>query len=510
VFLRDNPGFDAIVGNPPYAGRYSIVDSNPRHYLDWLKTIHEGAHGNADIVAHFFRRAYRLLRQGGTFGLIATKTIRQGDTRATGLRWIRNNGGIIYAAKRRYKWPGEAAVIVSVVHIAKREFSGTCTLDGRPVGRITAYLADKGGDDDPIRLVANAAESFQGSVVVGMGFTFDDFDTKGVTTSLADMRELIDRDPRNADRIFPYIGGEEVNTSPTHAHHRFVINFGNMTEMEARRWPELMAIVEKRVRPEREASLAKSWSIDKERRAKHWWQFARPARELYAAIAGLERVLVTPQTSNVQAFAFLPATAVFAHTLIAFPFDNYSAFAVLQSRVHQLWSAFLGPTMKDDLRYTPSDCFETFPFPNNWENEPALDASGKAYYKFRAAMMVGNQKGLTATYKRFHDPSERDQGIIQLRESHAAMDRAVLEAYGWSDIDEKSVHEREWVDEDGDGPWRYRWPEPVRDEVLARLLALNAERAAEEARQGLTIENIGAGHQDAQDTEEFELEAEES
>jgi hypothetical protein len=117
VFGRTNPGFDAIVGNPPFAGKNTLIRSNPEHYLDWLQTVHEGAHGNSDLVAHFFRRGYGLLREGGAFGLIATNTIAQGDTRATGLRWLRNHGCTIYDVRRRYRWPGAAAVVVSVVHV---------------------------------------------------------------------------------------------------------------------------------------------------------------------------------------------------------------------------------------------------------------------------------------------------------------------------------------------------------------------------------------------------------
>ena len=86
-----------------------------------------------------------------------------------------------------------------------------------------------------------------------MGFTFDDTDTKGVASPIAEMHRLIAKDPSNAERIFPYIGGEEVNDSPTHAHHRYVINFGEMTEEEARRWPDLMRIVEERVKPARDS-----------------------------------------------------------------------------------------------------------------------------------------------------------------------------------------------------------------------------------------------------------------
>ena len=91
------------------------------------------------------------------------------------------------------------------------------------VERISAFLFHRGGHDAPARLAANAGKSFVGSYVLGMGFTFDDTDMKGVATPLSEMRRLIEADPRNQEVIFPYIGGEEVNTNPTHAHHRYVI-----------------------------------------------------------------------------------------------------------------------------------------------------------------------------------------------------------------------------------------------------------------------------------------------
>ena len=145
--------------------------------------------------------------------------------------------------------------------------------------------------------------------------------------------------------------------------------------------------------------------------------------------------------------------------------------------------------MKDDLRYTPSDCFETFPFPENWESRPALEAAGEAYYDYRATLMVENDEGLTKTYNRFHDPDERDSRIDRLRQLHAAMDRVVLEAYGWTDIPTDCEFLLDYeIDEETWGkkkkPWRYRWPDEVRDEVLARLLALNTQRAAEERMAG--------------------------
>jgi hypothetical protein len=487
VFERERPGFDAFVGNPPFAGKNSVVGGNVPGYPDWLKDLHDESHGNADLVAHFFRRAFVLLRDGGAFGLIATNTIAQGDTRSSGLRWICTHGGEIFAVRKRVKWPGMAAVVVSVVHVLKGRFDGARTLDGRRVDTITAFLFHRGDHEDPARLAANAGKSFQGSIVLGMGFTFDDTDPKGVATPIAEMERLLAAHPECREVIFPYIGGEEVNTSPTHAHNRYVINFGERSEEECRRrWPELMAIVDAKVRPER----AKLTNNDIGRkRAKYWWQYGSSAKDLYAAVAGLERVLVISRVGQQAAFTMLPAGMIYSEQLIVFRFATHAAYCALQSRPHEIWARFFGSSLEDRLRYTPSDCFETFPFPIGWETHPALEAAGKAYYDFRTALMVRNNEGLTKTYNRFHDPDERDPDVLKLRELHAAMDRAVLAAYGWTKLPTEcqflldyDIDEEEWGDRKK--PWRYRWPDEVRDEVLARLLALNAERAKEEARAG--------------------------
>jgi hypothetical protein len=149
--------------------------------------------------------------------------------------------------------------------------------------------------------------------------------------------------------------------------------------------------------------------------------------------------------------------------------------------------------MKDDLRYTPSDCFETFPFPAGFEADPQLEQAGRDYYEYRATLMVRNNQGLTKTYNRFHDPDERSAEIARLRELHAAMDRAVLDAYGWTELRPTCEflldYEEDDEAEEGGGrsrkkPWRYRWPDEFRDEVLARLLELNKKRAEAEKLSG--------------------------
>ena len=529
VFDRENSGFDSIVGNPPFAGHVTVVVGNRTGYTEWLRLVHSESTGKCDVVAHFFRRSFNLIRRSGTLGLVATNTIAQGDTRASGLRWICENDGDIFGVRRRLEWPGLAAVIVSVVHISKGIVTKLKDIDGTRHEQVTAFLFHGRGHRDPARLKSNTGYSFVGSVINGMGFTFDDTDTKGVASSLEDMRQVKIMDPRNGELIHPYIGGEEVNNHPSHNHHRFVIYFKDYplkrdtTEISwydapstlrealyrtgvvpldypkpvAEDWPDLLSIVEERVKPERLASARKSKSSHS-RRAAVWWQPYHQAKDLYLTIKNLDRVLVNSRVSHRLQYAFLPSSMVYAETLIVYPLDTYAAFCSLQSRPHESWAHFFGSSMKDDLRYTPSDCFETFPFPEDWEMRPDLELVGQNYYEFRAALMMRNADGMTKTYNRFHDPYEGSADIAELRRLHAAMDRAVLDAYGWTDIPtdcefllDYEIDEETWGNKKK--PYRYRWPDEVRDEVLARLLELNAERAAEETRAGLTKPKRGEG-----------------
>ena len=272
-------------------------------------------------------------------------------------------------------------------------------LDDETVDKITAFLVHRGGHDDPVSLKANSEKSFQGSIVLGMGFTFDDSDKKGIATPCAEMDRLVATEPRNQNAIFPYIGGEEVNSSPTHAHHRYAIHFHDYPlrredlghpwasaaedqrqewlrlgvvpldypDPVAADWPELLEIVEDRVKPERLLAARKSKSSHG-RRAAIWWQHYHQAKDLYARIEGLDRVLVNSQVSAHLQFAFLPTDLVYAHTTYVFPFDTCAAFCTLQSRPHEIWARFLGSSMKDDLRYTPLRLLRDLPLPQRMEH----------------------------------------------------------------------------------------------------------------------------------------------
>jgi len=494
VFERGNPGFDAVVGNPPFLGGTQISERFGMPYFQWLTMSFAGCRHHCDLVAYFFRRAFAVLREHGCLGLIATNTISQGDTREGGLSMLVEEGGRIYNVLRRVKWPGQAAVVVSVVHVAKRLKVKDVQLDELPVPLISAYLVSGSVSASPSRLTLNPYFSM-GSKIYGQGFLFADDDPD--CTPTIERERILDDHPDWRDRVPPYIGGEEVNTDPLHRARRFVIALSDVPdEAGLYSWPELRGIVEDKVRPGRLLLGDNPNNLPLKRR---WWAFQAHRPELYAAIAELQRVLVISSVGQHAAFAFVPSRQVFSHSLIVFPLPTHAAFCALQSRPHEIWARFFGSSMKDDLRYTPSDCFETFPFPENWETHPALEAAGHAYYDFRAALMVRNDEGLTRTYNRFHDPEERDPDILELRRLHVAMDRAVLDAYRWTDIStdcefllDYEIDEDEWSPRKKK-PWRYRWPDEVRDDVLARLLELNATRAREEQRSGAAAEGRAGG-----------------
>ncbi|MFW6358383.1 MAG: hypothetical protein ACOC0N_04100 [Chroococcales cyanobacterium] len=159
-----------------------------------------------------------------------------------------------------------------------------------------------------------------------------------------------------------------------------------------------------------------------------------------------------------------------------FVIDSNEGFALLNSTIHEVWAIQYSSTIGKGTRYMPTDCFETFPFPETTDN---LESIGKQYYTHRQNIMETRQEGLTKTYNRFHDPNETSEDIATLRQLHREMDEAVATAYGWTDLSlDHGFHETKQG-------LRYTLSETAREEVLNRLLQLNFDRYAEEVAQGL-------------------------
>ncbi|NMC71525.1 MAG: restriction endonuclease, partial [Myxococcales bacterium] len=327
VFLDgERGGFDAIVGNPPFVGGQFIRRQLGERMLGWLRERWPQSHGTADLVTFFFLRAFENVRRGGAFGLIATNTIGQGDTRESGLDDIVRRGGSIFAAVPRMPWPGQAAVNVSVVHVSRGPWHGPARLDDRVVPRISTSLDEAVAEEAPKRLAANAGKSFQGSNVLGLGFTM----------SPEEARALIAKDPRNAEVLFPYLNGKDLNTSPDQSPTRWVINFFDWPLEKAQQYPDCFAIVREKVYPERQA--IKGTDPTSEQRRRIWWRFTRPTIDLYRTIAPLERVLVVARVTKYLAWIFVPAGWVYNEKTIILSDSSASVFTVLQANIHEAWA----------------------------------------------------------------------------------------------------------------------------------------------------------------------------
>jgi hypothetical protein len=481
VFDHERGGFDAVVGNPPFLGGRRISTFLGAPYLRWLAEMYPPAGDLCDLVAYFFRRVFSLLRAGGCLGLLATNTISQGDTREGGLVPILESGGSLVHAVRRLPWPGYVSVVVSILHIQKGHVDVTPILDGRPCDRISAYLVPGNVDHSPTRLRTNPYYS-SGSKIYGQGFLFDDSDPKANPISL--MTSLLQHDPRLRDRILPYIGGDEINTSPILEGHRYVIYLSDLAEEDdLADWRELATIVREKVKPGRDIL---SDTPSARALTRRWWAYQAHRPELYSTAQQMSRVLVNSQVSTHLAFAFLGTNFIYSQKLVVILLETFGAFGVLQSRVHELWARRFSSTLGDALSYSPEDCFATFPFPHNFESDRSLDEIGERYYAHRGELMVRRNEGLTKTYGRFHDPNERSPEISRLRELHDDLDRTVLHAYEFDDLWRPCEFLLDFETDEAvetterSKPWRYRWPDDVGEAILGRLLALNAERAQAE------------------------------
>jgi hypothetical protein len=464
-------GFDVILGNPPFLGGLKISGALGDSYRRWLELAYAPFGGTADLCAAFFRRAFELLKPNGRMGLVATNTIGQGDTRESGLAVILRNGGAITFAQRFVKWQGAANVEVNLVAIGKGlAHPPKPILDGAPVPYISSRI-DADPEAEPKPLKQNEGKAFHRDIVLGMGFVLEPHEAES----------LLAKDPRNADCLFPYLNGEDLNSHPQQQPSRWVICFHDWALEQAQQYPDLLRIVEEKVKPERE-KLSGSMPIQAKRK-KFWWQYASPATQAVCAPSppssacwcGAERARLTCLSFVERGYD--------SDALSSSPLTTTTTSPCCNRMCMRCGYGVRRPRLRAGVRYTPTDCFDTFPFPpaeyaalaqGGWDlaamPEPFHRAAqvGGEYHDHRAQVMRARNLGLTKTYNLFHDPDCADADIRRLRELHEQMDRAVLACYGWSDLaPAHGFYKNER------GQTRFTVSPDARREILHRLLALN-------------------------------------
>jgi hypothetical protein len=251
------------------------------------------------------------------------------------------------------------------------------------------------------------------------------------------------------------------------------------------------------VKPERDSS-------DERAVREKWWLWKRAALEIYEQILGRERCFVAARTTKHLNFSAMPTNFVFTNALYIFTTDRWDLFSVVQSTIHELWARKYSGALKQDLRYSPSKCFETFAFPEGLWDTPhlGLAALGEYYHDHRKSLMLSLWLGLTDIYNLFHahdlspamvakvskksaeEAARGYEGLLELRRLHVQLDLAIRDAYGWQNLPlEHDFYEVETLAEND--RVRYTISPAARKEVLRLLLALNQERAAQEAAAAL-------------------------
>ena len=463
-------GFDAIIGNPPFLGGQKLTGAMGANIRDWfVEVLARGQRGSADLIAYFFLRAHSLLNDHGTLGLVATNTVAQGDTREVGLDQMVDSGFTITRAIQSRSWPSQSAnlefaAVWGTHGTLSNRVMAVC--DDTPVPRISTLLEPAGSvKGKPERLNENQGIAFIGCYVLGKGFILDP----------KEAAEWIAADSRNAEVLFPYLNGDDLNSRPDCSSSRWVVDFNNWTENKVAEYVIPFSRLLESVKPERQRKKSDGSYVLRRPLPERWWQYGEKRPAMRKAIADLDEVLVIALVSKTVMPVRVPTEQVFSHMLGVFATDSYAQQAVLSSSIHRYWAITYGSTLENRTRYTPSDVFETFPRP---EPTAELESIGRVLDVERREIMLRRELGLTKLYNLVNDPeleSGADPDVDRMRAVHVELDETVAAAYGWDDLDlTHGFHSYRKVT-------RWTVPPAVRVEILDRLLEENHRRAAAEA-----------------------------
>lgn len=401
------PQVDCIVGNPPFIGDRRIRNELGDDYIAKLKKAFPGI-GVVDYSAYWFRLAHEKMKDGQRAGFISTNTLRQNKHRLASLRYIIENGGVITDAVSSQKWPGEAKVHVSITNWVKNppDAVESFILDGVPVEKIDSKLQVGDTIVEPFRLKANGGKGFIGCQPTGEGFIIDE----GLADSFrAAGEEDVVRRYLTSDDLADVVGSEPS---------RWIIDFGTLKLEEAMKYPKSLKVIRDKVKPGRE---------DDPHKLKIWWKFWRPRPQMRTALQDLDRYIVSTLTGKRLFFSWAEKAWCPSNLVGVFAFDDDYAMGVLSSYLFEAWARGESSTFKEDLRFTPSTAYETFPWPTPTpEEKEAVREASRALLERRSEVVASDKIGLTELYNRIDDGAYSD-----LAKLHQTLDETVAAAYHW-------------------------------------------------------------------------------
>ena len=471
------PQADFIVGNPPFIGNKRMRDALGDGYVQALRAAWPEVPDSADFVMYWWHHAAAQVAAGHTqrMGLITTNSLTMVFNRRV-VQAALDKGSHLLMAIPDHPWvdgTNGAAVRIAMTVLAAgsgegQVFTATDEQAGEH-GEVAVSLATATGViHADLKVGANVAATKKLAAMSGLSVNGMMRAGEGFLVTPEQAQALgLGHIPGLEKHIFDFRNGRDITDTPRGV--KVIDAFGLTSEQLRSEFPTLYQWLLERVKPERDHN-------NRARLREQWWIFAEPRKTLRAALHGLPRYIATVETTKHRVFQFLPHTVLPEHKLVAIALDDAFSLGILSSQLHICWALATGGTLEDRPVYSKSTCFDTFPFPDEDTGlTPALreriaqlaeqiDAHRKqvlaaghqgltltGIYNVLAALREG--RALTAKEKTQHT-----QGLVGvLRELHDELDVAVLTAYGLS------------ADADT-------------DTVLHRLVALNAERAQEEAQ----------------------------
>jgi SAM-dependent methyltransferase len=431
---------DAIIGNPPFLGGKHMRILLGDGYIDQIFAKFSDVKDSVDFCSYWFRLAHDHLDEQGRAGLVATNSVSQGKSRRAALDYITQKGGFIHEAISTQPWSGEAKVHVSLINWCK-QIPGKRFLDNQPVSVINSSLQSSTDVSSAKRLKASLNFCFQGVIPVGEGFIVTE----------EQVNQWIKADSKNNDVLKLFSMGANLAKRPHGLPERWIIDFSNMALEDVSDYKLPFNHVKTNVKEKREKNRE---PIMREK----WWRFKRTNEAMRKALAPLKYCFAVPRVSKWAIFIPFPDNWLAGDKSVVVASDDFYVFGVLTSTVHRTWMQAQKSTLKADIAYTPTSCFETFPFPQACTSKlvDQIRSATQALHDYRSQQMEKRQWGITQLYNEFFN-----EPASQLYKLHAQLDQLVMQVYGFH----------------------------PGDDLLAKLLELNQELAEKEAR-GETV--VGA------------------
>ncbi|MEJ7600094.1 MAG: DNA methyltransferase [Kofleriaceae bacterium] len=412
------PDVDVIVSNPPFLGGIKIREEKGRDYLEQLHRAFPSVNGRADYCAYWFRRAHERLRIGGRAGLIGTSGIRVGKAREASLDYVVENGGTITNAVSSRVWPGEAAVNVSMVNWVRGPCDGPFQLivDNQTlsVDRIESHLQLHSDVSRAVDIVSN-----RGGATRGVMFGHDAF-RSGSAGFPFELRAACIRPVATGD----YLLRARIGSDPEYCIDlRTCSNEAEANATGGAAFEHLKKLVYPAVREKagsgKEGKHYEGW-------LRRWWTPFDRREEFFRSVEGKKRFIVGPNVSARSSFAFISTQFLPTNTLWIFAFEDDHSFGILQSALHWEWVKATGSRTREDLLYA-TNVWRTFPWPQDPTDlhVAAVAQAGRELRRVRAALMSENGWSL----RQLNQAAEVD-GPHPLKDAQAALDTAVMDAYG--------------------------------------------------------------------------------